>query len=78
MDEPPCTAEAIASALTVTLLRKGVLDPDDIATAADSVEAEDENAAHVLRCAVIEAEAPTQSEWLAEQARKRFRVIEPD
>ncbi|GAA4827473.1 hypothetical protein GCM10023232_27230 [Sphingosinicella ginsenosidimutans] len=81
MDEPePTIGEIIATALAKALVRKGVLDRDDIAAATDelsaSAEPDDQTAAHVLRCAAIEAEAPTASEWGAERARARFRVIE--
>lgn len=77
-DDEPCIAETIVSALAVALLRKGALDPDDIASAADDLDAEGETtAAHVLRCSIVAAEAPTASEWQAEQRRKRIRLIEP-
>lgn len=77
MEEPPCTAEAMASALTRAMIRKGLLNEADIAEAADELEATGENmAAHVMRCAAIEANAPAQSDWSADRARARFRVIE--
>lgn len=77
MDEPPCTAEAIATALTKALVRKGLLDCADINGTADELDADGEvTAAHVMRCAAIEAKAPSVADWKAERARKRFRVIE--
>lgn len=67
----------MATALAKALLVKGVLSDDDIIEAADELERQGEaTAAHVLRCAVVEASAPSVADWKAERARKRFRVIE--
>jgi hypothetical protein len=67
----------MASALTRAMIRKGLLEDSDIADAADELEAAGEQtAAHVMRCAAIEAKAPAQSDWNADRARKRFRLIE--
>lgn len=80
-DEPePTIGEIMATALAKALVRKGVLDRADINAVADeldaSAEPDDRTAAHVLRCTAIEAEAPPASEWAADRARARFRVIE--
>lgn len=76
MDEaPPPLAEELFTALAAGLIRKGLLDESDIEAMCAGLT---EDAAHQLRCCLIEAAAPTQSEWAAEQARRGFRVIRND
>lgn len=79
-DVPPSVGEAMAAALAKALIRKEVLDEADIAAAAADLDQQggetNEAAAHILRCTVIEAFETPQSEWAAERARKRFRVVE--
>jgi hypothetical protein len=66
-------------ALLVQLIRSDAIDSEDILEAADQLERDgDEDAAHALRCIPIAADAPSQSDWKAEQHRNRFRVIGPD
>jgi hypothetical protein len=72
-------AEDLVMALGAALVRKGVLDADDIIEAAErAAKAGGENAdavAHALNCMVIEAEAPDPSDWQAEQRRKQIRLV---
>lgn len=80
MDDPPGTAEAIAAALATALVRKGALDTADIERAAADLDkrggAANETAAHVLRCAALEAHAPPESDWRARRAREQFRIVQ--
>lgn len=66
--------------LTLALIRRmyaeGLLDLGDIGAIAEDVEPADEMLAHRVRCAAIEATQTPQSEWEAEKARDRFRVID--
>jgi hypothetical protein len=75
-DEPPTVGEALAAALAGALVKRGVLDADDIADAAARLDREggevNETAAHVLRCTVAEA---GESEFAAKQARANLTVI---
>lgn len=68
-------AEEIVMALIVQLLRRGLIEPSDIEAMGEGLS---EEAAHLANCAVVEAAAPSQSEWQAERARSRFRVVEPE
>lgn len=75
MDIP--IVERMLSALLVQLVRTEGIDPDDIVEAAERLErAGDEDAAHALRCIVVEAAAPEPSDWAAEKRRNRFHVID--
>jgi len=67
------TAEEIAIALGLALMRKGILDADDLARAADGSASAD--AAHALRSIAVEGGAPSQSEWEAGQRRAQIRVV---
>lgn len=68
--------EPIATALIAHLVRIGVLDGDDIDAIGKTLDADGETeAAHEARCAFLEAGAPTASEFRADQARARFRVV---
>jgi hypothetical protein len=70
-------AERMLSAFLAQMIRVEAVDPDDIAEAADRLDkAGDEEAAHALRCVIIEAAAPEQSDWEADRARARFHAIE--
>jgi hypothetical protein len=60
-------------AVTTGMLRKGLLDEADIESMCAGL---DEEAAHQLRCCVLEAAAPSVSDWRADMARKGFRVVE--
>ena len=70
-DQPVTIAEELAAALIVRLLRRGVIDADDIEEMEMSQEARD-----VAMSLIVEAAAPTASEWRAEKARERFRVVD--
>ena len=75
------TALNLVLALIRRLHGEGALDDSDLAAIADEVDSareEDAEAAHQVRCIGIEAAAPSQSDWKAERARSRFRVIEGD
>lgn len=69
----PCLAEQALAAVLVQMLRSGALSEDDVIAAAAGLPDE---AAHFLKCRIIEASAPTPAEWEAEQARSRFHSIE--
>ena len=74
MDDAPQTiGEEIAMALVVQLLRKGAIDEADVDTMAEGLS---DDAQHLLNCAIVEAAAPAASDWRAEKARGRFRVVD--
>jgi len=74
MDEP--LAERMLRAFLTQMIRTEAVDPDDISEAADRLEREgDEEAAHALRCLILQASAPDASDWAAERARARFHVV---
>lgn len=87
--DQPCLAEALLEKLIPALIRAGHISDEtilDLANQLDnearlaSVEREEElqRMATALRSWAIEAAGPTQSEWRAEQSRKRIRVIKRD
>lgn len=66
-------------ALLIQLLKSDAIDPDDIDAAADRLASSgDEEAAHAMRCLIVESMAPDQSDWEADQRRARFRVVGDD
>ena len=73
----PDLAERMLSAFLAQMIRAEAVDPDDMAEAWESVDrAGDKEAGHALRCIIVEATAPDQSDWQAEQRRNRFRVVD--
>ncbi|MYL97068.1 hypothetical protein GR702_04680 [Novosphingobium sp. FGD1] len=75
MDQP--LAERMLRAFLTQMIRTEAVDPDDIQDAADRLERDgDIEAAHAMRCLIVEANAPEQSEWLADRARARFHAID--
>lgn len=75
MDEP--LAERMLRAFLAQMIRAEAVDPDDIAEAAERLERDgDEEAAHALRCIIVQAVTPELSDWTADRARGRFRTIE--
>lgn len=71
--------ERILRALVIQMLRSGTLPQSDIEAAADEAEAEgDDETSHNLRCLLIRASAPRQSEWEAERRRARMRLVPTD
>lgn len=77
MDQP--LAERMLRALLVQLIRTEAVDPDDIDAAADALASEgDDEAAHEMRCLIVEASAPAPSDWEADRRRARFHVVDPD
>jgi len=75
MDES--LAERMLRAFLAQMIRSEAVDPNDIADAADRLDQSgDEEAAHALRCIVVEASAPEISDWNADKARGRFHVID--
>ena len=75
MDEP--LAERMLRAFLAQMIRSEAVDPNDIADAADRLDQSgDEEAAHALRCIVVEASAPDISDWNADRARARFHTID--
>lgn len=72
-------AEPLILALITQLVRRGDLDADDIDQMATGLEEEGEGeAAHLCRAAFVEAHAPSASDWNAERARARMRLIKTD
>ena len=72
-------SEPLAEALMAHLLRVGLLDGDDIHDIATTLERmQQPEAAHIARCSLIRAIEPDAIEESAQEARSRFRVIEPD
>lgn len=70
-------AERMLRAFLVQMIRTEAVDPGDIADAADHAEKQgDEEAAHALRCLIVEASAPDVSDWEADRRRNRFQVID--
>jgi len=66
-------------AFLVQMIRAEAVDPGDIAEAADALAKDgDEDAAHAMRCLILQAAAPEQSDWEADRARARFHVIDGD
>ena len=75
MDQP--LAERMLRAFLAQMIRADAVDPDDLAEAADRLARDgDEEAAHAMRCVILEASAPDASDWLADKARARFRAID--
>ncbi len=74
-DEPVSIAEELVMALLVQLLRKGAIDEADIEAMTEGLS---DGAGHLANCAIVEAAAPSTSEWKAEQARARFRVVKTE
>ncbi|WP_066280169.1 hypothetical protein [Blastomonas sp. CCH1-A6] len=70
-DEPDAPDE-IALALIRHLYRRGLFDLDDIEAIAADVPDE---LAHDVRCAALEADATPHSDWQADRARSRFRIV---
>tara|TARA_Y100001951_G_scaffold100969_1_gene105153 strand:- start:1307 stop:1537 length:231 start_codon:yes stop_codon:yes gene_type:complete len=59
-------------------LRTGTKDADDINAIADWLDERGESEeAHVVRCALIYANVPSQSDWEAQKRRERFEIV-PD
>ncbi len=77
MDQP--LSERMLRALLIQLLKSEAIDPDDIGDAAERLAKHgDDEAAHALRCVILESLAPEQSDWDADQRRSRFRVVGDD
>lgn len=76
-----CYSHAVTDPLLLALLeqlvRNGTLDADDITEMADRLEAAGDeahaHAAHLTRCALIQASAPSQSDWEADWRRRQIR-----
>jgi uncharacterized caspase-like protein len=85
--ERPCFAERLLGSLVPALIRSGDIAEATVLDLADQFDAEARHAsieraqeladmAAALRAWAIEAAGPTRSEWLAERARSRLRVVE--
>lgn len=72
MDDEPPIAEELTLALITMMVRKGQIDESDIETLCEGLS---EEAAHQARCCLLDALAPKESDWRAEQARSRLRLI---
>jgi hypothetical protein len=72
-------SQTIALALIRQLCRAGALDASDIEAIAETLEADGHSdEAHLVRCEMLNAMAPTQSEWDAERRRSRMQIVPPD
>lgn len=75
MDQP--LAERMLRAFLKQMIQVEAIDPNDIMEAAEALSRDgDEDAAHALKCIILEAAAPDRSDWEAERARARFHVID--
>lgn len=75
MEQP--LAERLLRAFLTQMIRSEAVDPDDLIEAADRLErGGDEEAAHAMRCLIVEANAPEQSDWQADRARALFHAID--
>lgn len=69
--DPPVTiAEELSAELLLAMLRRGLIDAGDIEAMSLSPQARD-----VANSLIAEASAPSQSEWRAAMARKRFVIV---
>ena len=72
-------AERMLRAFLKQMIRAEAVDPADISEAADRLDREgDGEAAHAMRCLIVDAMSPEQSDWEAERRRNRFHVIQSD
>lgn len=63
-------------ALIRRLCAEGVISSDDVdAIAEDLDERGEAEVAHAVRCEFIQAIAPSESDWQAEQRRSRFEIV---
>ena len=70
-------SERMFRALCIQLIRSGKLDGDDLIEASDELDAEgDADAAHALRCVIVEAMATPHSQREATERRSRMRSID--
>jgi hypothetical protein len=74
-EAPPPPAEELVLALFVHLLRSGAISEADVLAMGENLS---EGAKHLANCTILEAAAPSQSEWRAEMARKRFVIVPND
>lgn len=75
MDQP--LAERVLFAFLTHMMRADAIDPADISDAADRLERDgDTEAAHAMRCMIVQASTPEQSDWEADRARARFHAID--
>ncbi|MBH0112711.1 hypothetical protein I5E68_07070 [Novosphingobium sp. YJ-S2-02] len=75
MEQP--LAERMLRAFLIQMMRSEAIDPEDINAAADQLESDgDDEAAHQMRCLILDAAAPSMSEWTADRARARFHTID--
>jgi hypothetical protein len=71
--DEPLPSEEMTVALVTGLIRKGLIDEADVEQMCAGLS---EDAAHQLRCCLVEASAPRESDWRAERARGQFRVVD--
>lgn len=77
MDQP--LAERMLRALLIQMLRTDAIDPDDLSAAADELTAQgDDEAAHAIKCLIVESMSPSQTDWQADQRRSRLHLVAPD
>jgi len=70
-------AERMLRAFLKQMIKTEAVDPDDMVEVVEALQkAGDEEAAHAMAALIVEAHAPEQSDWQAERARARFRVID--
>lgn len=74
-------SERLLQALITHMIRTGTLDRDDITAMADRLDDDDDpEAAHVMRCMILHAEAPSASSWRASRTIERLKekLLRPD
>ncbi len=77
MDEETSLAERMLRAIIMQMEKAGIIPADLIADAsAYASDKGDDDAAHALGCIFLETQAPSQSEWMAEQRRSQMRSID--
>lgn len=75
MDAP--LAERMLRAFLTQMIRTEAVDADDILEAAERLDQDgDGEAAHALRCLIVQSAAPELSDWRADIARARFHTID--
>lgn len=70
-------AERVMRAFIAQIIRNGAVEHEDVSAAADRLErAGDVEAAHELRCIVLDAITSDPADWNAQAARSRFRALD--
>jgi len=77
VDEETSLSERMLRAIIVQMVEAGTIPAELIADASEyASDKGDGDAAHALGCIFLETQAPSQSEWMAEQRRSQMRSID--